>query len=69
MHVLQPKHIKLSDQDTEKLITNLNISTLQLPKIKINDPALPNDCKVGDVVKIERMDSGKVVIYYRVVSV
>ena len=70
MHVLEHPHIKLKPEEAEKLIRELNISTLQLPKIKVNDSSLPEDCKVGDVIKIERKDdSGKSILYYRVVSV
>ena len=70
MHTLQPQHIKLKDEEVEKLISGLNISKVQLPKIKIDDIALPEDCKVGDVIKIEREDeSGNVNSYYRVVTI
>ena len=70
MHTLQPQHIKLKDEEVEKLISGLNISKVQLPKIKIDDIALPEDCKVGDVIKIERKDeSGNVNSYYRVVTI
>ena len=70
MHLLEYPHIKLKPEEVEKLIKGLNISTLQLPKIKVDDSALSEDCKVGDVIKIERKDeSGKPVLYYRVVSV
>jgi DNA-directed RNA polymerase subunit H (RpoH/RPB5) len=69
MHVLQPKHTKLNRQELEKLVNELNISLIQLPKIKINDPALPEGCEIGDVVKIERMTEGKKFFYYRVVSI
>ena len=70
MHILQPQHIKLKDEEVEKLISGLNISKIQLPKIKIDDIALPEDCKVGDVIKIERKDeSGNVNSYYRVVTI
>ncbi|MAG61264.1 DNA-directed RNA polymerase subunit H [Candidatus Pacearchaeota archaeon] len=71
MHELQPLHTKLKEEEADKLIKKLNISTLQLPKIKVNDPALDDSFKVGDIVKIERKDeeSGKTIIYYRVVSV
>ena len=63
MHVLQPKHIKLSEKDAEELLKKLNISKSQLPKIFSGDPALPEDCQIGDIIKIERPDS----VYYRVV--
>jgi len=66
MHVLQPKHTKLSQTDAEKLLSKFNVALAQLPKISRKDPALPEGCKKGDVVKIER--SGEFAeIYYRVV--
>jgi len=67
MHILQPKHIKLNEKDAEILLTKLNVSKSQVPKILISDPALPNGCKVGDVIKIERKDEKGVVEYFRVV--
>jgi len=69
MHVLQPAHIKLKPEEVEKLTKELNISLIQLPKIKITDPALPEGCEVGNVIKIERQSDGKKIIYYRVVIV
>lgn len=69
MHILQSKHIKLKQEEVEKLITNLNISLIQLPKIKITDPALPENCEVGDIVKIERKTESELFIFYRVVAV
>jgi len=67
MHILQPKHSKLKQEEAERLLKELNISLSQLPKIKIEDPALPENCKVGDVIKIERKEGDKTAIYYRVV--
>ena len=46
MHILQPKHIKLSEEDTEKFLNKLNISRAQLPKILSTDAALPESCNV-----------------------
>jgi len=69
MHILQPKHIKLVPKEVEKLLTELNISLSQLPKIKINDSALPQDCQISDTIKIERNINGKKTYYYRVISV
>ncbi len=63
MHILQPKHIKLSDKDAEELLKKFNISKSQLPKIFLSDPALPEGCLVGDIIKIER-PGGE---YFRVV--
>lgn len=69
MHLLQPKHIKLKDDEVEKLTKELNISPVQLPKIKINDLSLPEGCKVGDIIKIERKDESEIENYYRVIVV
>ncbi|MEK6873099.1 MAG: DNA-directed RNA polymerase subunit RpoH/Rpb5 C-terminal domain-containing protein [Nanoarchaeota archaeon] len=69
MHILQPKHIKLKENEVEKLTKELNISPVQLPKIKINDSALPEDCKIGDIIRIERKDESETENYYRVIVV
>ncbi len=67
MHILQPKHFKLSEKEADKLLEKLNVSKAQLPKILSNDPALPEGCNVGDIIKIERKEKDKINIYYRVV--
>jgi DNA-directed RNA polymerase subunit H len=68
MHILQPKHSKLSKKESDELLKKLNISESQLPKIFSSDPALPENCNIGDIIKIERKTSeGKSVFYYRVV--
>ena len=67
MHVLQPKHTKIKEKESHELLEKLNISKAQLPKILSSDPSLPEDCKVGDIIKIERKDENKTNIYYRVV--
>ncbi len=70
MHILQPKHTKLKSEEVDKLSKDLNISLTQLPKIKVIDPALPENSKVGDVIKIERkISDNKTISYYRVVTV
>ncbi len=67
MHILQPKHIKLKPNEVQELLKKHNISLSQLPKIKNDDPVLPEGCKQGDVIKIERKDEDTR-IYYRVVA-
>ncbi|MEK6820589.1 MAG: DNA-directed RNA polymerase subunit H [Nanoarchaeota archaeon] len=67
MHILQPKHSKLKKEDAEKLLAELNASLSQLPKIKVEDAALPEGCEVGDIIKIERKEQNKEVVYHRVV--
>jgi DNA-directed RNA polymerase subunit H (RpoH/RPB5) len=67
MHVLQPKHIKLNEKEAEKFIEKLGISKNQLPKIFSSDPALPEGCQRGDIIKIERKEGDKINEYFRVV--
>jgi len=67
MHILQSKHTKLKEKETQELLEKFNISKSQLPKILSNDPVLSEGCVVGDVIKIERKEEEKINIYYRVV--
>lgn len=70
MHILQPKHTKIDEKESEKVLEEYNISKSQLPKILSSDPALPEDCSVGDLIKIERQDpkdKTKKSVYFRVV--
>lgn len=67
MHILLPKHTKINEKEAEKLLTDLNVSKAQLPKILSTDPGLPEGCVAGDVIKIERKEEDKTEIYYRVV--
>lgn len=67
MHILQPKHKKISEKEVQEILDKLNISRSQLPKIFSNDPALPEGCEKGDIIKIERKEEGKINTYYRVV--
>ncbi len=69
MHILQPKHAKLKLSEVQELLKKHNISLSQLPKIKNDDPALPEGCKQGDIIKIERKEEdGTVRLYFRVVA-
>jgi DNA-directed RNA polymerase subunit H len=67
MHILQPKHSKLNKKEIEELLTQYNISASQLPKIRKEDPCLPENCEEGDVIKIERKEEEETITYYRVV--
>lgn len=67
MHILQPRHIKLNERETEELLSKLNVSKAQIPKILSTDTALPEGCNIGDVIKIERKDDDKTETYFRVV--
>ena len=64
MHILQPKHTKLNEKQTEEVLSKFNIAKSQLPKILSSDPALPEGCQIGDVIKIERKGVDP---YFRVV--
>lgn len=66
-HILQPKHTLLKPEETEKILDKFNISLIQLPKIKITDPALPKGANVGDIIQIERKDEQGTHVYHRVV--
>ena len=63
MHILQPKHFKLSEKEVEEFLSKLNISKAQLPKILLSDTGLPEGCNVGDIIKIERKEGN----FFRVV--
>ena len=67
MHILQPKHSKLNEKEAQELLSKLNISKSQLPKILSTDSALPEGCNAGDIVKIERKQEDKTYFYYRAV--
>ena len=67
MHILQPKHTKLKPEEVKKLLEKYNITVSQLPYIKIDDSAIPQGCAKGDVIKIERKEGDKIVLYFRVV--
>ena len=67
MHILQPKHSKLSEKDVQELLDKLNISKSQLPKILATDVALKDEFVVWEVVKIDIKEEDKTNTYYRVV--
>jgi DNA-directed RNA polymerase subunit H (RpoH/RPB5) len=67
MHILQPKHTKLNEKEAQELLARLNVAKVQLPKILLSDPSLPEGCIIGDIIKIDRKDGDKVYPYFRVV--
>ena len=70
-HMLIPKHIKMSEKEKEELLKKYNISIKELPKIKIDDPAIAGlNVKEGDVIKIIRQSptAGETEFYRGVVS-
>lgn len=68
-HILVPEHIKLSDEEKQKVLEQFNISVIQLPKIYTSDPALQDmDVKEGDVIRVKRISPTKgEADFYRVV--
>ncbi|MBU1252428.1 MAG: DNA-directed RNA polymerase subunit H [Nanoarchaeota archaeon] len=56
MHTLQPKHIKLKEKEISEMLDKFNVSKAQLPKILLSDPALPENCEIGDLIRIERTE-------------
>ncbi|VVB80387.1 DNA-directed RNA polymerase subunit H [uncultured archaeon] len=68
MHILQPKHSKLKQDEVKKLLVKYNISLAQLPKISKEDAAVVSlGVETGDVVKIERKNDNGEEEYFRVV--
>ena len=69
-HVLVPKHSKVSEKEKKELLEKYNMTTVELPKIFKNDPALSNlDATVGDIIKIARKSpTAGDVLFYRVVT-
>jgi DNA-directed RNA polymerase subunit H (RpoH/RPB5) len=63
MHILQSKHTKINEKETEEILKRLNLAKAQLPKILSTDTALPENCAIGDIIKVERKSRAS----YRVV--
>jgi len=68
MHILQPKHIKLKQEEASKLLKKYNISKEQLPRIKHSDPALEGlNVNKSDIIQILRRSAEGDGEYFRVV--
>jgi len=67
LHILQPKHTKLSEKEAEVILKKLNVSKAQLPKILSTDSALPKECNIGEMIKIERKSGENIAVYYRII--
>jgi len=71
-HSLVPKHVKMADKETKELLDKFKISSRELPKISIKDPAIQSlNPKAGDVIKIFRQSrtAGQSVFYRSVINV
>ena len=53
-HELVPDHSVLEDAEIDSVLEEYGLSRTDLPKIKLNDPALPDDATPGDVIEIVR---------------
>jgi DNA-directed RNA polymerase subunit H (RpoH/RPB5) len=68
MHILQPKHTKLKQDEIVKLLAKYNISLAQLPKISKEDSSIFDlNPQLGEVIKIERKTENGSEDYFRVV--
>jgi len=67
-HFLVPAHDILDEKRAKEVLMAYKVDRSKLPKIKKDDPALPEGAKIGDIAKITRKSptSGEA-IYYRVV--
>jgi DNA-directed RNA polymerase subunit H len=68
-HILVPEHRKLSAEEKQKILEELESSINQLPKIKSKDPAIKAmEAESGDVIEIIRdSPTTGTTKYYRVV--
>ena len=70
-HILVPRHILLTKEETEDLLEKYQITVLDLPQMFEKDPvAIAIGAKEGDVVKIIRVSDTTVkqINYYRYIK-
>ncbi len=69
-HDLVPEHNVLDEDTIEGVLEEYDIDRTDLPKIKQNDPALPEEAEVGDVIEIVRdsRTTDQAVVYRLVVA-
>ena len=69
-HNLVPEHTVLDEAEVETVMEEYDVGRTDLPKIKRDDPALPDDAEVGDVVEVGRdsRTAGEAVVYRLVVK-
>jgi DNA-directed RNA polymerase subunit H len=53
-HNLVPDHTVLEKGAIDSVLQEYDIKKTDLPKIKVDDPALPDSAEVGNVVEITR---------------
>jgi DNA-directed RNA polymerase subunit H len=69
-HELVPEHTVVDDDEIDEVLDEYNVDRTDLPKIKRNDPALPDEAEVGDVIRIVRdsRTTDQAVVYRLVVQ-
>ncbi|MCT9095329.1 DNA-directed RNA polymerase subunit H [Haloarchaeobius sp. HME9146] len=69
-HEMVPEHTILDEDELEDVLTEYDIDSTDLPKIKRTDPALPDDAEVNDVIKVVRNSrtTDEAVVYRLVVE-
>lgn len=69
-HTLVPEHVLLDDDEVAGMLEEYDIVRTDLPKIKEDDPALPEDAEVGDVIRITRdsRTTDRAVVYRLVIE-
>ncbi|ELY56682.1 DNA-directed RNA polymerase subunit H [Natronolimnohabitans innermongolicus] len=69
-HELVPDHSVLDEDTLEEVLEEYDIDRTDLPKIKRNDSALPDEAEIGDVIKIVRNSrtTDQAVVYRLVVE-
>jgi DNA-directed RNA polymerase subunit H len=71
VHDLIPEHTKLSEEEKEELMNEYDITLRELPKIRVDDPAIRHlDPEPNDVIRIDRNShtAGETVFYRGVVN-
>jgi len=53
-HELVPEHNVVEEEALDEVLAEYDLERTDLPKIKQDDAALPDDADVGDVVEIVR---------------
>ncbi|AKH96998.1 DNA-directed RNA polymerase subunit H [Halanaeroarchaeum sulfurireducens] len=69
-HELVPEHTVLTDDEVDVVLDEYDITPTDLPKIKLTDPALPDDAEPGDVIEIVRdsRTTEKAIVYRLVIE-
>ena len=68
-HICVPQHEKLDEKAKQELLTGLQVTIKEIPRISIADPGIKHlEPKVGEVIKITRESyTAGIAVYYRVV--